>query len=68
MLTHPQTAPLGNRPTFGRTSLAGGQDKIVLARQGDRWFQVIEGYRRPVIRPNHTIQGLHQCLVGRYWG
>ena len=44
MLTNTQTAPLGNRPKFGRTSLAGVQDKIVLARQDDHWFQVLEGY------------------------
>jgi len=44
MLTNTQTAPLGNRPKSGRTSLAGVQDKIVLARQDNQWFQVLEGY------------------------
>jgi len=44
MLTNTQVAPLGNRPKSGRTSLAGVQDKIVLARQDDHWFQVLEGY------------------------
>ncbi|TDW28424.1 type II toxin-antitoxin system HipA family toxin [Cryobacterium psychrophilum] len=44
MLTNTQAAPLGNRPKSGRTSLAGVQDKIVLARQNDHWFQVLEGY------------------------
>jgi len=44
MLTNTQAAPLGNRPKSGRTSLAGVQDKIVLARQDDHWFQVLEGY------------------------
>ncbi|MDY7529944.1 MULTISPECIES: type II toxin-antitoxin system HipA family toxin [unclassified Cryobacterium] len=44
MLTNAQAAPLGNRPKSGRTSLAGVQDKIVLALKGDQWFQVLEGY------------------------
>lgn len=44
MLTNTQAAPLGNRPKSGRTSLAGVQDKIVLARQTNQWFQVLEGY------------------------
>ncbi len=44
MLANTQAAPLGNRPKSGRTSLAGVQDKIVLARKGDHWFQVLEGY------------------------
>jgi serine/threonine-protein kinase HipA len=44
MLNETQAAPLGNRPKTGRTSLAGVQQKIVLARQEDRWFRVLEGY------------------------
>ena len=44
MLANTQAAPLGNRPKSGRTSLAGVQEKIVLARKGDHWFQVLEGY------------------------
>lgn len=44
MLANTQSAPLGNRPQWGRTSLAGVQDKIVLARQGSQWFQVLDGY------------------------
>ncbi|WP_010205514.1 type II toxin-antitoxin system HipA family toxin [Salinibacterium sp. PAMC 21357] len=44
MLTNTQAAPLGNRPQSGRTSLAGVQDKIVLAREDGQWFQVVEGY------------------------
>ena len=55
MLTNTQTAPLGNRPQSGRTSLAGVQDKIVLARQGDHWFQVLEGYPSThIIKPPST--------------
>ena len=44
MLANTQAAPLGNRPKSGRTSLAGVQDKIVLARKENHWFQVLEGY------------------------
>ena len=44
MLNNTQAAPLGNRPKTGRTSLAGVQEKIVLARDQGRWFQVLDGY------------------------
>ena len=44
MLMNTQAAPLGNRPQSGRTSLAGVQNKIVLARAEEQWFQVVEGY------------------------
>jgi len=44
MLMNTQTAPLGNRPQSGRTSLAGVQNKIVLARAEEQWYQVVEGY------------------------
>ena len=44
MLANTQLEPLGNRPTTGRTSLAGVQDKIVLARNNGNWFQVLDGY------------------------
>lgn len=36
--------PLGNAPHHGRTSLAGVQPKIVLARDGGTWLQAIDGY------------------------
>jgi len=32
------------QPFGGKTSLAGVQDKIVLARTGDRWSRVIDGW------------------------
>ena len=44
MLANTQAVPLGNRPKSGRTSLAGVQDKIVLARKKSDWFQVLDGY------------------------
>lgn len=44
MLRHVQRDPLGNKPYGGKTSLAGVQDKIVLARTEDGWNRVIDGW------------------------
>ncbi len=44
MLEHVQGNPLGNKPPGGKTSLAGVQDKIVLARTGEAWNRVIDGW------------------------
>ena len=44
MLEHVQDNPLGNKPSVGKTSLAGVQDKIVLARTADCWSRVIDGW------------------------
>lgn len=44
MLTNVQRNPLGNRPTSGKTSLAGVQDKIVLVHGSDGWSRPIDGY------------------------
>jgi serine/threonine-protein kinase HipA len=44
MLDHVQQNPLGNKPAGGKTSLAGVQDKIVLARTGSGWNRVIDGW------------------------
>jgi serine/threonine-protein kinase HipA len=44
MLEHVQDNPLGNKPSGGKTSLAGVQDKIVLANTGQRWNRVIDGW------------------------
>lgn len=44
MLEHVQDNPLGNKPSGGKTSLAGVQDKIVLARTGEGWNRVIDGW------------------------
>jgi serine/threonine-protein kinase HipA len=50
--------PLGNAPMSGKASLAGVQEKVLLARVGDRWAQCLYGYPsthilKPVARP-HT--------------
>lgn len=44
MLEHVQQNPLGNKPFGGKTSLAGVQDKIVLARSDGGWNRVIDGW------------------------
>ncbi|UFU07958.1 type II toxin-antitoxin system HipA family toxin [Ruania halotolerans] len=44
LLERENDQPLGNRPTGGKTSLAGVQDKIVLAWQDAAWHQVLDGY------------------------
>ncbi len=44
MLANVQDHPLGNRPLGGKTSLAGVQDKIVLAYTPDGWHRVIDGH------------------------
>lgn len=36
--------PLGNKPVTGKSSLAGVQDKIVLANINNGWHQVHDGY------------------------
>lgn len=44
LLTHVQRNPLGNKPAAGKTSLAGVQDKIVLARSDNGWNRVVDGW------------------------
>jgi serine/threonine-protein kinase HipA len=44
LLEHVQDNPLGNKPSGGKTSLAGVQDKIVLARIENGWNRVIDGW------------------------
>ncbi|MFD5174934.1 type II toxin-antitoxin system HipA family toxin [Nocardia sp. NPDC058379] len=44
LLTHVGDYPLGNKPIGGKTSLAGVQDKIVLARTDSGWHRVVDGY------------------------
>ncbi|MHA7987198.1 type II toxin-antitoxin system HipA family toxin [Rathayibacter sp. CAU 1779] len=44
MLRHVRANPLGNKPFGGKTSLAGVQDKIVLATTDAGWNRVIDGW------------------------
>lgn len=43
MLQSATEHPLGNAPVGGKTSLAGVQEKIVLARRGEEWCRVLDG-------------------------
>jgi serine/threonine-protein kinase HipA len=36
--------PLANKPSSGKTSLAGVQDKVVLAQTAQGWAHVVDGY------------------------
>ena len=55
MLDAVSEEPLGNKPVGGKTSLAGVQDKIVLARDGDgSWNRVIDG-----APSTHILKPLH---------
>jgi serine/threonine-protein kinase HipA len=49
--------PLGNAPTSGKASLAGVQEKVLLARVDEGWAQCLYGYPsthilKPVSRPH----------------
>ncbi len=47
--------PLGNSPYSGKSSLAGVQDKIVLALVDDVWHQVHDGYPSThILKPHST--------------
>lgn len=61
MLNNTQLEPLGNRPTGGRTSLAGVQDKIVLARVNGGWLRVLDGYPSThIVKPP---SGRHPTII-----
>lgn len=52
--------PLGNAPMSGKASLAGVQEKVLLARVGDRWSQCLYGYTsthilKPAARPHSDM-------------
>jgi serine/threonine-protein kinase HipA len=44
LLASASSFPLANKPGGGKTSLAGVQDKIVLARTDDGWARALDGY------------------------
>ncbi|MEU4363881.1 HipA domain-containing protein [Promicromonospora sp. NPDC023987] len=44
LLRNVATFPLANKPLSGKTSLAGVQDKVVLAHSGQGWSRVVDGY------------------------
>ena len=55
LLTTTKKRPLGNNPISGKTSLAGVQDKIVLAKLNNGWHQVHDGYPSThIIKPESS--------------
>jgi serine/threonine-protein kinase HipA len=55
LLVHVQRNPLGNKPAGGKTSLAGVQDKVVLARTEAGWNRVIDGWPSThILKPEST--------------
>lgn len=55
LLERENDQPLGNQPIGGKTSLAGVQDKIVLAWQDAAWHQVLDGYPSThILKPQVT--------------
>jgi serine/threonine-protein kinase HipA len=61
LLRNVRRSPIGNRPIGGKSSLAGVQDKIVLARTGAQWNQVLDGYPSThIIKP---VPDGHQTVI-----
>lgn len=57
MLRRVQEFPLGNKPGSGKTSLAGVQDKIVLAKTGEGWNRVLNGWPSThILKPESVDQ------------
>lgn len=60
LLDEPFAYPLANRPAVGKTSLAGVQPKIVLARTDDGWAQAVGGapsthILKPIVRRHPSL-------------
>lgn len=61
LLRDVRAQPLGNAPVTGKSSLAGVQDKVVLARIGGTWHQVHDGFASThLVKPVPTD---HRTLV-----
>ncbi|MCP2264961.1 type II toxin-antitoxin system HipA family toxin [Promicromonospora thailandica] len=61
MLQDTRSAPLGNSPVSGKSSLAGVQEKIVLARVDGEWHRVHDGYPSTHIVKPETRE--HSSLI-----
>lgn len=61
LLRDVRAQPLGNAPITGKSSLAGVQDKVVLARLDGRWHQVHDGFASThIVKP---VPEAHPTLV-----
>ena len=67
LLEHVQDFPLGNKPTGGKSSLAGVQDKVVLARTADGWNRALDGYPSThILKP--VPEGLATVIYDEEYG
>ena len=56
LLREKVTSPLGNKPRFGKSSLAGVQDKIALSRIDNDWHQALNGYSSThILKPESKL-------------
>lgn len=61
LLAEVKSSPIGNTSVRRLSSLAGIQDKIVLARDGDGWAEPLDGYPSThIIKP---VTGEHPTLI-----
>jgi serine/threonine-protein kinase HipA len=67
MLAEVARAPLGNATVRRMSSLAGVQDKIVLARLGDAWAEPLDGYPSThIIKP--VVAGYPSLIFDEEYG
>ena len=67
LLVNVQDFPLGNKPRGGKSSLAGVQDKIVLAHTADGWHRALDGYPSThILKP--VPEGLPTIIYDEEYG
>lgn len=67
LLENVQDFPLGNKPRGGKSSLAGVQDKIVLARTAEGWHRALDGYPSThILKP--VPEGLPTVIYDEEYG
>ncbi len=67
LLVNVQDFPLGNKPRGGRSSLAGVQDKIVLAHAAKGWHRALDGYPSThILKP--VPEGLPTVIYDEEYG
>lgn len=67
LLENVQDFPLGNKPRGGKSSLAGVQDKIVLAHTAEGWNRSLDGYPSThILKP--VPEGLPTVIYDEEYG
>jgi len=67
LLENVQAFPLGNKPRGGKSSLAGVQDKIVLAHTAEGWHRALDGYPSShILKP--VPEGLPTVIYDEEYG